>query len=93
MTMDWAWLTATLVQALGISIALATLGFAYERAIRERFSLPAALAQNHSLAWFSLGALFLAGGMLFSEASWLQKAASIALAASLIWLNRIGPAK
>ncbi len=36
MPMDWAWLAVTLVQVLGLSIALAALGFAYERVVQKR---------------------------------------------------------
>ena len=35
MPMDWAWLADTLVQVLGLSVALAALGFAYEHAVQD----------------------------------------------------------
>ncbi len=86
MPIDWGWLAVTFVQALGVSIALAVLGFAYEGALRESRPLLAVLAQGRYPGWLAVGALLLAGGMFFSAASWLQKGAAVGLAICLVWL-------
>ena len=88
MPMDWAWLAVTLVQVLGLSIALAALGFAHERGVQKQLSLLTALQQGGLFGWLALGAVLLAGGMVFSGASWLQKGSALWLAVYLAWLAR-----
>jgi hypothetical protein len=85
MPMDWVWLLVTLVQVLGVSIALTALGFAYARSIEQGRSLLAVLEEDKLHDWVALGAVLLAAGMAFSGATWLQKGAAIGLAASLSW--------
>jgi len=86
MRLDWAWLAITLAQALGLSLALAALGFAYERAVRTRVSLLAALEGARLNGWLALGAALLAAGLAFSAATWLQKGAAFGLALCLAWI-------
>ncbi len=85
MRMDWLWLGVTLVQVLGVSLALATLGFAYSRAIERGTSLLAVLEQDRLFEWLALAGAVLAAGMAFSTASWLQKGAAVGLAVCLAW--------
>ena len=88
MPMDWAWLAVTLVQVLGLSIALAALGFAYEHTVQKRVSLLTALQQGGLLGWLALGAALLAGGMAFSGANIVQKGSALGLAVCLAWMAR-----
>jgi hypothetical protein len=87
MPIDWGWLAVTFVQVLGLSMALATLGFAYEGAQRGRRPLMAVVAQSRYLAWLAASAILLAGGMIFSAASPMQKGAAAGLAICLAWLT------
>ena len=86
MPIDSAWLAVTFLQALGLSIALATLGFAYDGALRGRMSVLTVLAQGKYLIWLAASAILLAGGMAFSAASPLQKGAAVGLAICLSYL-------
>jgi len=89
MPMDWAWLARALLQVIGLSIALAVLGFAYEETIRKRLPLLDVLVHARRLVWLAVGTILLATGIVFSGAGWLQKGSAIGLAIGLTWLSCI----
>lgn len=85
MRLDWFWLAVTLVQVLGVSMALAALGFAYARSIERGQPLLAVLETDRLIEWLALAGVLLALGIAIGGATWLQKGAAVGLALCLAW--------
>ncbi len=77
--LEWSWLVPTFLQALGLAIGLAIVGFGYERAIREHKSITNLLTQTGYAKWLAIGGAIFTFGLCFTRISWEYKIVGILL--------------
>jgi hypothetical protein len=83
---DWLWLALTFAQVSGLGIALAALGFGYERAVSQGLGLIAVLERDALVRWLALGMAIFSLGLCLGEANLFQKFSALGLTVCLGWL-------
>ncbi len=87
------WLIPTMLIVVGLAIVLATFGFVYADARREKRSLLRTLEEGSWAKWMSIGGVSFAIGVCFTPGGWITKVASIVVAVLLIGLAWTAPEK
>jgi hypothetical protein len=89
--LELAWLIPTFLQVTGLVIGLSVLGFAYERANRERKSFIERLKQGGEAGWMAMAGVIFSVGLCFTHTTWGYKALAIVLSLLLIGLAWTAP--
>lgn len=83
---DWLWLALTFAQVSGLGIALAALGFGYDRAVSQGLGFIAVLERDALVRWLALGMAIFSLGLCLGDANLIQKFSALGLTACLGWL-------